>query len=64
MSFIGQESLSNTGQFIESSIGMPLVSMFSVVNQTPPLEMFIVLPEPVSAMRWPYSILYRTSCSI
>ena len=38
---------------MESSTGMPLVSMFSVLNQTPPLEMFMVLPAPVSAIRWP-----------
>jgi hypothetical protein len=64
MSFIGQESFSSTGQFMESSTGMPMVSMLSVVNQTPPLEMLMVRPAPVSAIRCPYNILYRTSCSI
>ena len=53
MSFMGQESLSSTGQFIETSTGIPVVSMFSVVNHTPLLLMFSVLPVPVSAMRWP-----------
>ena len=53
MSFIGQESLSSTGQFNDNSTGIPLVSMFSVENQMPPLEMFRVLPVPLSAIRWP-----------
>ena len=50
---MGHESFSKTGQFIDSSIGMPLVNMFSVLNQTPPLEIFTVLPTPVSAIRCP-----------
>jgi hypothetical protein len=32
-------------------MGMPEASMVWVLNQTPPLEIFIVLPEPVSAIR-------------
>ena len=53
MSFMGHESLSSTGQFMDSSTGMPDVSMFSVDNHTPLLEMFTDLPTPVSAMRCP-----------
>jgi len=48
---MGQESFNRTGQFMDSSIGIPVVSMLSVVNQTPPLEMFAVRPVPVSAIR-------------
>ena len=51
MSFIGQKSLRGTGQLKETSIGMPELSMFSVLNQMPPLDMFSVLPAPVSAIR-------------
>src|ERR1039457_4467113 len=61
---IGHDSFSRTGQVMESSTGMPLVSIFSVLNHTPPLETFMVRPTPVSAMRWPYSILYFTSWTI
>jgi hypothetical protein len=33
---------------MESSTGIPLVNMFSELNQTPPLEMLVVRPTPVS----------------
>jgi len=42
---MGQLSLSSTGQFIETS-RIPVVSMLSVVNHTPPLEMLAVLRSP------------------
>ena len=58
---MGHESFNRTGHVMDSSIGMPLVSIVSVLNQTPPLEIFIVRPTPVSAIRWPYNILYFTS---
>ena len=50
---MGQVSLSSTGQLMESSTGIPVVSMVSVVIHSPPLLMLVVFPTPVSAMRCP-----------
>ena len=40
MNRIGQEPWSKTGQFMDSSMGMPMVSSLLVLNEIPPLEMF------------------------